>query len=396
MIGVSGGIAAYKTPELIRELQRRGYLHFDTILTAAAEQFVTPVTLEALTGRVPYRDTFETGRALSHVDLVQHCGILAVVPATANVMAKFACGVADDFLTTAYLAASCPVLVAPSMNTRMFEHPATVRNMKQVGMDGARVMEPDAGYLACGTYGRGRLADVPTIADAIEHHLHLSQKPGFAGVKVLIASGGTSEPIDPVRTLTNRSTGRMGAELATAFGLSGADVTVVTGTGTARYPSFVEQVQVETAAEMATAVLGRAESADVVIMAAAVADYTPVNPAEGKMKKRDASLQLELAPTTDILKTLGNRYAGKKLLVGFAAETDDVESAASDKLKSKQADLIVGNRVGDATSGFGVDSSEAWLVYRDGRVDAAGDIRKEALAFRIVHAVQELRVGSNG
>ncbi len=396
VIGISGGIAAYKTPELIRELQRRGYLHFDTILTAAAEQFVTPVTLEALTGRIPYRDTFESGRALSHVDLVQHCGILAVVPATANVLAKFAAGIADDFLTTAYLAASCPVLVAPSMNTRMFEHPATLRNMAQVAEDGARVMEPDAGYLACGTYGRGRLADIATIADIIEHHLHSSRKPALSGLKILIASGGTAEPIDPVRTITNRSSGRMGAELATAFGLSGADVTVVSGTGTARYPAYAKQVPVETAGEMADAVLERAADADVVVMAAAVADYTPRESREQKMKKDTRDLDLKLTPTVDILKTLGDRHSGRKLLVGFAAETESVEKAAIGKLKDKQADLIVGNRVGDPTSGFGTESSEAWLVYRDGRVDTVGDIRKEALAFRIVRAVQELRVGSDG
>lgn len=257
-------------------------------------------------------------------------------------------------------------------------------------------MEPDAGYLACGTYGRGRLADITTIADTIEHRLHCSHKPALSGVKVLIASGGTAEAIDPVRTITNRSSGLMGAELATAFGLSGADVTVVKGTGTARYPAYAKEIPVESAGQMAEAVLERAADADVVVMAAAVADYTPREPHDHKMKKAGNDLELSLTPTVDILKTLGDRSGDRTLLVGFAAETDSVEEAAKGKLKDKQADLIVGNRVGDSTSGFGVESSEAWLVYRDGRVDAVGDIRKEALAFRIVRAVQELRVGSNG
>jgi len=397
ILAVSGGIAAYKVPELIRELQRRGYAHLDTILTKGAGQFVTPVTLEALTGRVPYQDTFETGRALSHVDLVQHAGILAVVPATANVIGKFASGVADDFLTTAYLAATCPVLVVPSMNTRMFEHPATRRNLETLRQDGVHVLEPTAGYLACGTYGRGRMPEIPIVADWIEYQLHRQETGPLSGRRVLIASGGTVEPIDPVRMICNRSTGRMGMELARACGMAGADVTVVAGPGTVRYPDFADVKPVETAAQMAQAVLAHASEADAVIMAAAVADYTPADPATSKMKKTDGPRTLTLNRTTDILRELGTRYGGtSKVLVGFAAETEAVEASALRKLEEKHADLVVGNRVGAADTGFAAETTEVVLVRRDLEPVSIGMVTKEALAWRIVGEIAPLLEQPNG
>ena len=370
-------------------MQRRGYAHLDTILTRNATQFVTPVTLEAITGRMPYTGTFEPGRTLSHIDLVQGSGLLAIVPATANMLAKMAGGIGDDLLSTSYLAADCPVLVAPSMNTKMMEHPATVRNLARLREDGVYLVDPDDGYLACGTYGRGRMPDVPALADHLELALHRPHGI-LSGKRVLIASGGTSEPIDPVRSITNRSTGKMGSELAGAFLRAGASVKLVTGTGSARYPATADRQQVETAAEMAQAVSAAAAEADIIVMAAAVADYTPAEPASEKRKKTGDPIVLPMDPTVDILKQLGSIHAGKKTLVGFAAETSNVEQYATGKLKEKQADLIVGNRVGAADTGFGSDTNEAVLVARDGQVINTGCITKEALAVRIVGEVKRL------
>jgi len=393
VIGISGGIAAYKTVGVIRELQKRGYRNIETILTANGARFVTPVTLGAITGKVPYTDTFESGRALSHISLVQPCGILAVVPATANTVAKFSGGIADDFLSTAYLACTGPVLVAPSMNAEMYRHPVTVRNLTQLKKDGVHVLDPDAGYLACGTEGPGRMPDSEIVADMIEYAMHRHIGGPFSGKKVLVVSGGTAEPVDPVRTLTNRSSGRMGKALAEAFALAGAEVEVIAGTGTVRYPAYCPLTRIETASQMLDAVLEKATEADIVVMAAAVADYTPAKPEDEKKKKDKNDLKLELKPTVDILKTLGSRYAGSKILVGFAAETSNVTEYAKKKLTEKKADLIVGNQVGVPDSGFGAEKSRGTLVSRDGTVEPFNTVRKDELAFHIaakVAAMMEL------
>ncbi len=390
VIAISGGIAAYKTVGVIRELQKRGYDDIETILTDNATRFVTPTTLGAITGKVPYTDTFESGRALSHISLVQPCGILAVIPATANILAKFAGGIADDFLSTAYLACTGPVLVAPSMNTEMYRHPATMRNLAQLRKDGVHVLDPDAGYLACGTEGPGRMPDAEIVADMVEFVIHRHTRGPLSGKKVLISSGGTSEPIDPVRSITNRSSGRMGKALATAFALAGADVEIVGGTGNTRYPVYCRQTAVETASEMMSAVMEKATVADVIVMAAAVADYTPETVLTEKKKKAERKLHLNLKPTEDILKTLGTRYSGKKILVGFAAETSNVMEYAKKKLTEKRADLIAGNLVGVPDSGFGVETSRAVLVQRDGTSDAYEKISKKQLAFYIMEKVVAL------
>jgi len=387
VIAISGGIAAYKTVGVIRELQKRGYRDIETILTANGARFVTPVTLSAITGNIPYADTFEAGRALSHISLVQPCGILAVVPATADIIAKFACGIADDFLSTAYLACTGPVLAAPSMNAEMYRHATTLRNLEQLKKDGVHVLDPDSGYLACGTEGPGRMPDAEIVADVIEHVLHRHIGGPLSGRKVVIASGGTAEPIDPVRTITNRSTGRMGKALATAFSLAGASVEIVTGIGNARYPAYCRQTIAETASEMLNAVIEKATDADIIVMAAAVADYTPATVLREKKKKDENNLHLELKPTTDILKTLGTQYEGKKILVGFAAETSNVEDHAKKKLTEKKADLIVGNLVGVPDSGFGAESSRAVLVQKGEISDSYDKIEKEQLAFCIVEKV---------
>ncbi len=387
VIAISGGIAAYKTVGVIRELQKRGYGDIETILTVNGARFITPVTIGAITGNVPYTDTFESGRALSHISLVQPCGILAVVPATANILAKFSAGIADDFLSTAYLACTGPVLAVPSMNAEMYRHPATIRNLAQLEKDGVYLLNPDTGYLACGTTGPGRMPDAETVADMIEYVLHRHIGGPLSGKKVLIASGGTSEPIDPVRTITNRSSGKMGKALATAFALGGASVEIVAGSGTARYPAYCRITPVETAKQMLDAVMERVTSADIVVMAAAVADYTPATVFSKKRKKSNNNLQLEMKPTVDILQHLGKRFSGKKILVGFAAETEDVEIYAGKKLAEKNADLIVGNLVGIPDSGFGSDTSDAVLVQRDGTVIPCPKISKTELSFRVVESV---------
>ncbi|NOZ12621.1 MAG: bifunctional phosphopantothenoylcysteine decarboxylase/phosphopantothenate--cysteine ligase CoaBC [Acidobacteria bacterium] len=390
VIGISGGIAAYKTVNVIRELQKRGYRDIETILTANGTRFVTPVTVGAITGKLPYTDTFEPGRALSHISLVQPCGILAVVPATADILAKFAGGIADDFLSTAYLACTGPVLVAPSMNSEMYRHPATERNIARLKKDGVHVLEPDAGYLACGSEGPGRMPDAETVADMIEFVLHRKTGGPLSGMRVIIASGGTAEPIDPVRTITNRSSGKMGKELATAFALAGADVEIVAGTGTACYPAYCRQTKVQTASEMKDAVLKKASAADIIVMAAAVADYTPETVFHEKKKKDGNLLNLRLKPTTDILKTLGTRFEGEKILVGFAAETSNVEESAKKKLTEKKADLIVGNIVGVPDSGFEADTIRAVLVAKDQSTVPYEKISKEELAFHIVEKISAI------
>ncbi len=391
VIAISGGIAAYKTVSVIRELQKRGYQNIETILTANGARFVTPITLGAITGKIPYTDTFKSGRALSHISLVQPCGILAVVPATANILAKFAGGIADDFLSTAYLACTGPVLVAPSMNSEMYRHPATRRNIAQLKKDGIYVLEPDAGYLACGSEGPGRMPEPEIIADIIEFTLHRSSKAPLSGMKVVIASGGTAEPIDPVRTITNRSSGKMGKALATAFALNGADVEIVAGTGNVRYPAYCRQITVQTASEMKDAVLEKASAADIIVMAAAVADYTPETVFHEKKKKDENTLNLHLKPTVDILKTLGTQYEGEKILVGFAAETSNVEESAKKKLAEKKADLIVGNLVGVPDSGFEVNTNRAVVVTKNESSVSYEKISKEELAFRIVEKIAAIR-----
>ena len=367
-LGVTGGIGAYKAVEVARGLQKRGH-DVVAIMTAAATRFVGPVTFEAITRRRVITDQYESGSNadIEHIALASTIDLLLIAPATANIIGKLANGIADDFLTTLYTATRAPVLIAPAMNTQMFEHEAVRHNLDTLASRGVRFVEPGAGYLACGWIGKGRLAepdDICAAADAV-----LRPSTALTGKRIVVSAGPTYEDIDPVRYVGNRSSGRMGFAIAAEAARRGAEVTLVAGPTTVQTPNVRTLVRVRGAEEMCTQVLSHADGADVVIMAAAVADYTPVVKAEQKVAKSDGDLTLVLRRTPDILKTLGQQRASRghgPCLVGFAAETERVVERASEKRRVKQVDLIVANDVSRADAGFDVDSNEVTLV------DAAG------------------------
>lgn len=367
-LGISGGIGAYKAVEVARGLQKRGH-DVVAIMTRSAANFVGPLTFEAITRRKVIADQWESGANadIEHISLASSIDLLLVAPATANLLGKFANGIADDFLTTLYTATRAPVLVAPAMNTQMFEHVAVRRNLAQLAADGVHFVDPGEGYLACGWIGKGRLAEPEDICAAAERVMRPSQD--LAGARVLVTAGPTYEDLDPVRYIGNRSSGRMGFALAEEATRRGARVTLVAGPSSVAVPSVHQVVRVRGAQEMHDAVLAEVDHVDAVVMAAAVADYTPQVRAEQKVAKSDGDLTIVLRRTPDILATLGARRAagmGPAVLVGFAAETSDVVAKATDKLRRKQVDLIVANDVSRADAGFDVDTNEVTLVSEAG------------------------------
>lgn len=367
-LGVSGGIGAYKAVEVARGLQKRGH-DVVAIMTHSATNFVGPLTFEAITRRKVITDQWESGANsdIEHISLASSIDLLLVAPATANLLGKFANGIADDFLTTLYTATKAPVLVAPAMNTQMFEHVAVRRNMAQLQADGVHFVDPGEGYLACGWIGKGRLAEPDAICDAAERVVRPAQD--LTGVRLLVTAGPTYEDLDPVRYIGNRSSGRMGFALAEEATRRGARVTLVAGPSHVAVPSVHQVMRVRGAQDMHDAVLAHVDNADAVVMAAAVADYTPQVRAEQKVAKADGDLTIVLRRTPDILATLGARRAaggGPAVLVGFAAETSDVVAKATDKLRRKQVDLIVANDVSRSDAGFDVDTNEVTLVSASG------------------------------
>jgi phosphopantothenoylcysteine decarboxylase/phosphopantothenate--cysteine ligase len=367
-LGVTGGIGAYKAVEVARGLQKRGH-EVVAIMTAAATRFVGPVTFEAITRRRVITDQFEPGANadIEHIALASSIDLLLIAPATANILGKLANGLADDFLSTLYTATRAPVLVAPAMNTQMFAHEAVRRNLDTLAARGVRFVEPGEGYLACGWIGKGRLAEPDEIVAAAEAMLR--PEGPLRGARVVVTAGPTFEDLDPVRYLGNRSSGRMGFALAGEAARRGAEVTLIAGPSSLEPPMVREVVRVRGAAEMHGAVLHHAERADVVIMAAAVADYTPERRAVQKISKRDDELTVVLKKTPDILADLGARRAASgrgPLLVGFAAETENVVARAAAKREAKQVDLIVANDVSREDAGFEVDTNAVTIVGRDG------------------------------
>ena len=382
VLGGTGCIGAYKAPDLVRALRKRG-LRVQVILTRAAREFVSPLALATVSGEPVLEHLFgddgpEVGDGpdptggVRHISLTEETDVFLVAPATAHVIARMALGLADDFLTTFHLAVRAPTLIAPAMNTNMLAHEATRGHLETLRGRGATIIEPGAGELACGWLGPGRLAEVPDIVEAVGHALEESDSPqDLAGRKVVIAAGPTREPLDPVRYLTNRSSGRMGFELAEAAAARGADVTLVLGPTGLEPPAGPEVVRVETAREMRDRVIAAASGAAAVVMAAAVADFRPEHNADTKLKsaalRREAVVSpLALVPNPDILAELGaaraaDPEAGPAVLVGFAAETGEPENEAIRKLEAKQCDLIVGNQVGQGRV-FGLDSTQAVLV----------------------------------
>jgi phosphopantothenoylcysteine decarboxylase / phosphopantothenate---cysteine ligase len=363
-LGVTGGIGAYKAVEVARGLQKRGH-DVVAIMTPSATRFVGAITFEAITHRRVITDQFEPGANadIEHIALASTIDLLLIAPATANMIGKLANGIADDFLATLYVATRAPVLIAPAMNTQMFEHEAVRRNMDTLAARGVRFVDPGAGYLACGWIGKGRLAepdDIVSAADAM-----LRPDGPLRGVRVLVAAGPTFEDVDPVRYIGNRSSGRMGFALALEAARRGAAVSLIAGPTSVTPPAVAEIVRVRGAAEMHREVMTRAEGADVVIMAAAVADYAPASPAAQKVSKVDDRLTLVLTRTPDILGELGARRAATgrgPVLVGFAAETEEVVARGRAKREHKQVDLIVANDVSRADAGFDVDTNAVTII----------------------------------
>jgi len=393
-LGVSGGVAAYKAAELVRRLQQEG-LDVQVVMTKSAQEFVTPLTFAALTGQKVITEMFgdessgaNVESAIEHIAVAQRIDLLVVAPATANVIAKMARGVADDFLTTLYLATTAPVVVAPAMNVNMWEHAATQENIDTLRGRGVHVVAPEEGYLACGMTGAGRLASVEAIAKAVCARLGIQHD--LENEAVMVTAGPTCEDLDPVRYLTNRSSGKMGYALAEAAARRGARVVLVSGPTRLDPPQGVEFVSVRTTEQMQAAVAKHLPRATAIIMAAAVADYRPVAPETKKMKRGDGRVMLELESTPDILAGIA-RNKGERIVVGFAAETDHVAERARAKLESKQADLIVANDVTAEGAGFDHETNIITLYSRDGAEKAFPRMPKIDAAHRILDRLLELR-----
>lgn len=388
LIGVSGGIAAYKVCEVASYFTKKG-VNVNVIMTEHAAEFVRPLTFEALTKKPCLTSLFD-GKSedpVAHVNLARNADAVLIAPATANVIAKLACGIADDLLTTTVLAASCPKLIAPAMFTGMLENVATQRNLRQLREDGFTVLEPEEGRLACGSVGSGRLSEPAVLISAVEEVLSASTV--LKGKRVLITAGPTQESLDPVRFLTNRSSGKMGYALAKAAKAMGAEVTLVTGKTALLPPYGVETVPVVSAAEMAEAVEELKENADLIVMAAAVADYTPTVVSGQKIKKSDGALSLELCRTKDILASLGEAKRPGQVIVGFSMETENLLENSRKKLMKKNADMIVANSIAGEKTGFGVDTNAAILITKDGETES-GLLTKEELAALILEKAAEL------
>ena len=394
-LGVTGGVAAYKAAELVRCLQQEK-LDVQVVMTRAAQEFITPLTFAALTGKKVITEMFgaegaapaNVESAIEHIAVAQRIDLLLVAPATADSLAHFAQGIADDFLSTLYLATKAPVIVAPAMNVNMWEHPATQENLAKLRARGVYVVDPDEGYLACGMTGAGRLAATEAIVAKVCAVLGL--RHDLDGRTVLVTAGPTREDIDPVRFLTNRSSGKMGYALAEAAARRGAHVILVSGPTDLPVPESVDWVPVRTTEEMRNAVRERATDADVVIMAAAVSDYRAAVPRAHKVKRGDESLVLELEPTPDILAELGHEKASR-ILVGFAAETERMAENARDKLARKGADMIVANDVTQEGAGFDTDTNIVTLFLRDGREIPLPKLSKFDVANRILDHILEFR-----
>ncbi len=361
LLAVGGGIAAYKSAELARLLIKRGD-EVQVAMTAAAREFIQPLTFATLTGHRVITDLFEASSYVEHIEAARQHDLLLIAPATAGILGKLANGLADDFLSTLYLAFTGDVLLAPSMNDNMWRHAALQRNLRLLEERGARVVSPGDGYLACGSVGPGRLAEPAEIVAAIA-----STSRDLEGQRVLITAGPTQEPLDAVRYVSNRSSGKMGYALAAEAAARGAQVTLISGPVALDAPIGVNRISVRTAAEMREQVLAHFENATVIVKCAAVADFRPAVMEANKIKKSGASRTIQFEPTTDILAELGARK-GTRLLIGFAAETENLRNEAIRKLEAKNCDMVVGNLVGTPESGFESDSNEVLLAFPSGEI----------------------------
>jgi phosphopantothenoylcysteine decarboxylase/phosphopantothenate--cysteine ligase len=392
-LGVTGGVAAYKAAELVRRLQQE-QIEIQVVMTRSAQEFVAPLTFAALTGQKVITGLFgaeapaNVESAVEHIAVAQRIDALVIAPATADIIAKLAHGVADDFLTTLYLATTAPVIVAPAMNVNMWEHAATRQNIQTLRERGVHVVPPDEGYLACGMTGAGRLAGLEAIVETVLEALGI--KRDLEGETVVVTAGPTCEDLDPIRFLTNRSSGRMGYAVAEVAARRGARVILISGPVSLETPLGAERVDVRTTEQMHRAVLASLDRATVVVMAAAVADYRPVMPSLNKLKRGAARLNIEFEPTVDILADVSRRN-GEQLLIGFAAETEQLAEHARRKLKEKSADLIVANDVTAPGAGFDHDTNVVTLFRSDGREQSLPKLTKIQVAHRILDEVAELR-----
>jgi len=392
LLCVGGGIAAYKSAEIVRRLREAGS-HVQVAMTAAATEFIGPLTLQALSGRPVARRILDAREdaSIGHITIAEQADAVLIAPATANLISRLAAGAADDMVTAAVLAVRCPVVVAPAMNTHMFEHPAVQENLRKLETFGYRIVAPDSGVLACGTEGVGRLPDAEVLIDEVESVL---TPQDLSGVRVLVSAGPTQEAIDPVRYISNRSSGRMGYAVAAEACRRGATVTLVSGPTALVPPRGCQTIQVRSASQMHAAARASVAAAEVVVMVAAVADYRPKTVAQDKLKKSPQSLRLELEATEDILSEM-SAARGDRIVVGFAAETERVREYARGKLERKGLDLIVANDVSGSETGFDVECNAAWILGRDGSETSTGILTKRVLAERIWDRVAELRASRN-
>ncbi len=366
LLGVTGGIAAYKSADLASKLIKQ-HANVDVIMTENATKFVTPLTFESITHTRCVTDTFDRGSyyEVEHIALADKADVLVIAPATANCIAKLACGIADDMLTTTALACDCIKMIAPAMNTKMYENPVTQRNIETLRGLGYIILEPGDGFLACGTVGKGRMEEPSTITEAIINEI--AHEKDMNGIKVLVTAGPTMEAIDPVRYITNHSSGKMGYAIAKAAARRGADVILVSGHTNLDKPTNMEYLEVTSAEDMFNEVTKRAAECDIIIKAAAVADYTPVTTADDKIKKADDSegMSIPLKRTKDILKWLGENKKKGQILCGFSMETKDLLDNSRKKLKKKNLDMICANNLKDAGAGFGVDTNVITFITNE-------------------------------
>jgi phosphopantothenoylcysteine decarboxylase / phosphopantothenate---cysteine ligase len=395
ILGVCGGIAAYKAAALCSKLVQAG-AKVRVVMTESAAKLVQPLTFQALSKYHVVVDAFEENdpSVITHVDMADNADLVIVAPATANMLAKLAYGLADDMLSTTMLVVQAPILLAPAMNVHMYDHPTVQANMKTLAERGVHFVEPGFGQLACGYVGKGRMAEPEEILEAAKQLFEVEQDKPLSGKKVLVTAGGTVERIDPVRYLTNDSSGKMGFAVAEAARDMGAEVTVVAARTSTHIPAGISVVKVQSALEMLDAVMARLEESDVVVKAAAVADYRPAEPAGQKIKKSGETLTLELVKNPDILLEIGKQKT-KQYVVGFAAETENLEAYALDKLERKNCDLLVANDVSADGAGFGTDTNIITIFERGGQIHTLPLTSKREAADRLMRLVAD-RIALNG
>lgn len=386
LIGVTGSIAAYKAADLASRLMKQ-HAQVHVIMTKNAAEFIAPLTFETLTGRKCITDTFERNYPsdspveVEHISLAKKADLVIVAPATANIIAKMAYGIADDMLSTTLLACTCPVLVSPAMNTRMYEHPATQANLAVLKERGVKIIEPSSGHLACGDEGKGKLPEPAFLVDCILAEIACPKD--LAGKKILVTAGPTCEALDPVRFITNHSSGKMGYAIAQAAALRGADVTLVSGPVSLTPPAGVRLVKITSARDLFNAVTSVCDRQDIIIKAAAVADYRPSSVSDEKIKKSDDDMTISLERTEDTLQYLGSHKPHGQILCGFAMETSDMENRARIKLKKKNLDMIVANNVKVAGAGFGTDTNVVTFITEDS-IERLEIMSKESVAMKLL------------